>query len=278
MSSPTRALGRVIVYAALTLALLPVQAVAVRAKLRLAVTLPRLYHRLCLRVLGFSVRVHGDVETDGPSLYVCNHISYADIPILGALLPVSFVAKSEVAGWPFFGTLARLQRTVFVDRLSRRAAEQRDDLVRRLEDGDNLVLFAEGTSSNGNVVLPFKSALFSAAESRPGGRPLRVRPVSIAYTRLDGMPIGRAMRPLFAWYGDAPLLDHCWSVLGLGRVTVDVVFHPAVTIEEFGSRKGLSDHCFAVVSAGLSAANSGRLDMLAPVPAAGVPAGRPAGA
>ena len=263
MSSPLRALGRVLVYAILTFTLLPVQVIAVKANLRLATTLPVFYHRLCARILGFSIRTHGRAETDGPSLYVCNHISYADIPILGALLPASFVAKSEVATWPFFGTLARLQRSVFIDRHGRRATEHRDEMVRRLETGANLILFAEGTSSNGNVVLPFKSALFSVAEIRPSERPLPVRPVSIAYTRLDGMPIGRAMRPLFAWYGDAPLLTHCWSAVGLGRITVDVVFHEPVTIEQFGSRKKLADHCFEVVSEGVSAANSGRLELLA---------------
>lgn len=274
MSSPLRALGRVLVYALLTLALLPVQIVAVRANLRLATALPVFYHRLCVRILGFSVCVSGRAETDGPSLYVCNHISYADIPILGGLLPASFVAKSEVADWPFFGTLARLQRSVFIDRHGRRAVEHRDEMVRRLEAGANLILFAEGTSSNGNVVLPFKSALFSVAQIRPGDRPLPVRPVSIAYTRLDGMPIGRAMRPLFAWYGDASLLAHCWSAVGLGRITVDVVFHEPVTIEQFGSRKKLADHCFDVVSRGVSAANSGRLETLAARGGDAPPAGR----
>lgn len=262
MNSPLRAFCRIVVYLALTIVLLPAQWVAVKAGLPLSSSLPVFYHRLCLRILGFSIQVHGAVETDGPALYVCNHISYADIPVLGALLPVSFVAKKEIEGWPFFGTLARLQRTVFVDRVTRQAAAHRDDMLGRLESGSNLILFAEGTSSDGNVVLPFKSALFSVAEARPTGRPLRVRPVSIAYTRLDGMPIGRAMRPLFAWYGEAPLLAHCWCAIGLGRVTVDVVFHKAVTIDDFGSRKGLAEHCFNVVSAGVSAANAGRTELL----------------
>ena len=274
MSSPFRAFGRVLVYAILTLVLLPVQAIAVRANLRLATALPVFYHRLCACILGFSIRTHGRAETDGPSLYVCNHISYADIPILGALLPASFVAKSEVATWPFFGTLARLQRSVFIDRQGRRTTANRDEMVRRLEAGANLVLFAEGTSSNGNVVLPFKSALFSVAQIRPREQPLPVRPVSIAYTRLDGMPIGRAMRPLFAWYGDAELVPHCWSAVGLGRITVDVVFHEPVTIEQFGSRKKLADHCFEVVSEGVSAANSGRLELLADRSGEGAPAER----
>ena len=202
------------------------------------------------------------MEGTGPVLFACNHTSYTDIAILGSLLPASFVAKAEVAGWPLFGILAKLQRTVFVARRGARAAEQRDEMIRRLERGDNLILFPEGTSSDGNAVLPFKSALFSVAQVKPNGRPLRVQPVSVAYTRLDGMPVGRALRPYFAWYGDMTLAPHFWQVAGLGPATVDVVFHEPVTIDRYGSRKQLADHCYEVVAAGVSAANAGRLDGL----------------
>ena len=133
-------------------------------------------------------------------------------------------------------------------------------MIGRLEAGENLILFPEGTSSDGNAVLPFKSALFSVAQVEPHGQPLLVQPVSLAYTLLDGMPIGRALRPYFAWYGDMMLAPHFWEVAGLGRATVDVVFHPPVSIQEYGSRKALADHCQAVVARGVSAANAGRLD------------------
>tara|TARA_Y100001958_G_C21029254_1_gene402888 strand:- start:181 stop:807 length:627 start_codon:yes stop_codon:yes gene_type:complete len=200
-----------------------------------------------------------------PVLFACNHTSYSDIAILGSLLPASFVAKAEVAGWPLFGVLAKLQRTVFVDRRATKATKQRDEMIRRLENGDNLILFPEGTSSDGNAVLPFKSALFSVAQVEPHGRPLLVQPVSLAYTRLDGMPVGRALRPYFAWYGDMTLAPHFWEVAGLGHTTVDVVFHSPVTIAGYESRKALADHCQAVISRGVSAANAGRLDALPPV-------------
>lgn len=263
MGSPLRAFARLSLYLALTATLLPVQIVAVRFNSRLARSLPLFYHRLCARILGFSIRVHGQRERTGPVLFACNHTSYSDIAILGSLLPASFVAKSEVADWPLFGMLAKLQRTVFVARRGARAAEQRDEMIRRLEAGDNLILFPEGTSSDGNAVLPFKSALFSVAMVRPNDKPLRVQPVSVAYTRLDGMPIGRALRPYFAWYGDMTLAPHFWEVAGLGRTTVDVVFHPPVTIEQHGSRKDLAEYCFGIVASGVSLANAGRLDRLA---------------
>ena len=262
MGSPLRAFVRISAYLLLTAVLVPAQAFALRFNRRLSVRLPMYYHRLCTRILGFHVRVHGRIERQAPVLFACNHTSYTDIAILGSILPASFVAKSEVSGWPLFGTLAKLQRTVFVARRGSRAARQRDEMIRRLEEGDNLILFPEGTSSDGNAVLPFKSALFSVAQVKPNGKPLRVQPVSLAYTRLDGMPVGRALRPYFAWYGDMTLAPHFWEVAGLGHATVDVVFHRPVTIEEYENRKSLADYCFGVVAGGVSAANAGRLDGL----------------
>lgn len=261
MVSPLRALTRIAAYVTWTLLLLPLQFVAVKLGSGLAVRLPMFYHRVCTRILGFDLRVHGRIERQGPVLFVCNHTSYTDIAILGSILPASFVAKSEVSQWPLFGALARLQRTVFVDRRGARTARQRDEMVARLEKGDNLVLFPEGTSSDGNAVLPFKSALFSVAQVRPNGKPLLVQPLSIAYTRLDGMPIGRALRPYFAWYGDMLLAPHFWDVAGLGNTTVDVVCHPPVSLDDYDSRKALADHCFQVVARGVATANAGRLDM-----------------
>jgi lyso-ornithine lipid O-acyltransferase len=262
MGSPLRAFARIAIYLCLTACLLPVQAFAIRFNRKLAIRLPLFYHRICARILGFQIRTHGRMVKEPPVLFVCNHTSYSDIAILGSLLPASFVAKAEVAGWPLFGVLAKLQRTVFVDRRPARATGQRDEMIQRLEDGDNLILFPEGTSSDGNAVLPFKSALFSVAQVEPNGQPLLVQPVSIAYTRLDGMPIGRALRPYFAWYGDMTLAPHFWETAGLGHATVDVVFHAPVTIKDYESRKALAEYCFEVVAKGVSTANAGRLDSL----------------
>ena len=97
-------------------------------------------------------------------LFAANHISYLDITVLGSLLDASFIAKTEVAGWPLFGWLARLQRSVFIDRRARSTAHQRDSIAARLAAGEALILFPEGTSGDGNRLLPFKSALFSVAD------------------------------------------------------------------------------------------------------------------
>jgi 1-acyl-sn-glycerol-3-phosphate acyltransferase len=224
-------------------------------------TFPVRYHRRVLRTLGIKLSISGQPSQERPTLFVSNHISYFDIEILGSLIPGSFVAKREVAKWPVFGILAKLQRTVFIDRQVRSTLTQRDSIVGRLNDRENLILFPEGTSHDGNVILPFRSSLFSAAETMIEGRPIAVQPVTIAYTRLNGMPIGRSMRPYFAWYGDMDLAGHLWTVLGLGNIEVTVQFHAPVTIAEFGSRKRLAAYCERQISEALAAANAGRIEL-----------------
>jgi 1-acyl-sn-glycerol-3-phosphate acyltransferase len=174
------------------------------------------------------------------------------------LIASSFIAKTEVAGWPFFGWLAKLQRTVFVDRRVRSARLQRDAMTERLAVGDALILFPEGTSGDGNRVLPFKSALFGAVEEMQGIVPVEVQPVSIAYTRLDGIPLGRVLRPFFAWYGTVELAPHLWGMIGLGALEVVVQFHPPVSIADCGSRKSLARYCQARAAGGMAAALAGR--------------------
>lgn len=258
LGSPLRAAIRLLLYLGFTLLIMPVQAVALMLGLPLAKRLPLWYHRQCCPILGLKVERRGQQSEVHPTLYVSNHVSYFDIMVLGALIEGSFVAKAEVAQWPLFGWLAKLQRSIFVERRSAKVAFYRDEMSERLEAGDSLILFAEGTSGDGNRVLPFKSALFAVAEQRPRGRPLSVQPVSVAYTRLDDVPMGRYLRPFFAWYGDMDLASHIWQAAGLGWVTVVVEFHAPVTIEALGSRKVLSDYCHAHVAAGMASALAGR--------------------
>jgi len=267
MGSPLRAALRLTAYLAFTALLLPVQIAAVALGLPLAVRLPLFYHRRCLRLIGIELTVHGKRAQPGPVLFVSNHTSYLDIAVLGSLIPGSFVAKREVAGWPLFGLLAKLQRTVFVDRAARRQVKaQRGEMEGRLLRGDNLILFPEGTSDDGLRILPFKSALLAAAATPVDGRLALVQPVSIAYTRLDGVPMGRALRPFFAWYGDMALFPHLWRVLGLGVAGVEVAFHEPVTAADFPSRKALADYCRGKIAGGIAAALAGRGAEAPPAP------------
>lgn len=265
--SPALRLWRLAVYLAWTLPLMPVQALGLVCRRRWVATFPRFYHRQCRRILGIELRQLGNPTGDRPVLFVANHVSYLDITVLGSLLAASFVAKTEVAGWPLFGWLARLQRSVFVDRRARSTARQRDSIAERLAAKEALILFPEGTSGDGNRLLPFKSALFAVAEHASAG-PVTVQPVSIAYTKLDGIPLGRALRPFFAWYGSMALAPHLWRMLGLGTVEVVVEFHPPTTLGECGSRKMLARYCEQRIAEGLAAALAGRREPAPPAAAA----------
>jgi len=278
MGSPILGSCRLLVYLLWTVLLIPAQYLAVALRHPLRKRIPPFYHRVCARILGFRVEAVGQ-PADAPTLFISNHSSYLDITILGSLAPVSFVAKSEVAGWPFFGLLAKLQETVFIERTKRAGtARQADDIKGRLEAGDSLILFPEGTSSDGNRVLPFKTALFAVANTRVDGRPLTVQPVSVTATHLDGIPLGHGMRTLYSWFGDMDLVPHLWQVFTLGTMTVVVEFHPPVTVDSFaGSRKALADHCQARVAAGVSRAVTGRRpEAVAPPSPSPVPVPAPA--
>ena len=254
MGSTTLRLARLALYCAWTAGLMPVQLVGLALRCHWTSTLPVFYHRWCCRILGFRIRVIGTPTSERSVLYAANHISYTDITVLGSVIPASFIAKSEVARWPFFGWLARLQRSVFVDRRMRSTVTQRDAIGKRLADGDALILFPEGTSGDGNRVRPFKSALFGAAQQSEGVPPVIVQPVSLAYTRLDGIPIGRLYRPFFAWYGTVDLAPHLWSMVGLGTVEVVVEFHPPTFLRDCGSRKALAEYCHARIAGGVAGA------------------------
>ena len=230
---------------ALTVPLMPVQAVLVRVSPRAARHFPHWYHRQVCRLIGVRITIEGRIAADKPVLIVSNHTSWLDIPVLSAVAPVSFVAKKEVARWPFVSSLARLQRTVFVDRERRGAVgETTNEIMTRLQGGDTIVLFAEGTSSDGNRVLPFKTALFAAA--KPSAKAATQAPdavvqtLSLVYTRLHGVPFGRAGRPLVGWYGDMEMQSHAWQLLKSGPLDVYIRIGPPVPLESFADRKDLA--------------------------------------
>lgn len=216
------------------------------------------------RVGGIDIAVHGVPDRRRPVLYVSNHMSYLDIVVIGTIVPANFVAKTQVVDWPMIGMMARLNDTLLIDRQVRGMRAQCAMLRGRLEAGNSLILFPEGTSSGGNRMRPFRSSLFDVADAAYDNAPVRVQPVSVAYTRLNGCPVTRWQRPFFAWYGQMPLAGHLWRSLGLGRVGVDIIFHEPVRLEDFPSRKALASHCEQQVSWGVAIARAGHLDHLPP--------------
>jgi 1-acyl-sn-glycerol-3-phosphate acyltransferase len=242
-----------------TLPLMPVQWLLLKLHSRAARRFPHWYHRQVACLFGIHIRIVGKPVTGEGVLMVGNHTSWADIIIFSAATPLSFVSKAEVARYPLFGTLARLQRTVFVERTRRSTTGETRDVIReRLLDGDTLLLFPEGTSHDGNTVLPFKSALLGAAEATlAGGRHVKVQPVSVAFTGVHGMPMGRENRPSFAWYGDMDLAPHMWEALLAGPLDAVVQFHEPLSLDSM-DRKALAARAQEIVQTGQAEALAGR--------------------
>jgi len=244
MLSGLRASVLLAAFLAVTLPLMLVQYGLVLLGSPRARTLPHVYHKLVCRVLGIRVHVSGSVDPGKPALLVSNHVSWLDIVALSTVAPVSFVAKSEVGTWPFVSLLAKLQRSVFVDRARRTLVKHKaGEIAERLAKGDNIVLFAEGTSSDGNRVLPFRSSLFSAACQASGNGAANaavVHTVVVAYTHLHGLPILRHERPTVAWYGEMDMLSHVWNVLKSGPLDVTISISEPVPLASLSGRKELA--------------------------------------
>jgi 1-acyl-sn-glycerol-3-phosphate acyltransferase len=222
------------VFALITGLLLPFQIVAVWAKRPAARRIPMLYHRCLARLIGLSVVVDGEPSRSRPLLIVSNHVSWLDIVVLSACTPLTFVAKSEVAGWPFLGRLAKLQQTVFVDRdrkLKSRAVVE--EIAGRMRAGHAVVLFAEGTSSDGSTVLPFRSALVGAAAAAmsvdSGAAAVFIQPLAVSYPRSN--------RRVAAWYGDMAFLPHLLSVVRAGEIEAHVSWGAPLTFTPGSDRK-----------------------------------------
>jgi lyso-ornithine lipid O-acyltransferase len=233
-----------VIFALITFPLLPVQYLAMRSERLFHKSLPRLWHLIMVKLLGFKIEITGELARHRPLLIVANHSSWADIVVLSSLAEVSFIAKAEVRDMPLFGWFAVLQRSIFVDRTRRsNSREQADTIAERLLKGDAMVLFAEGTTSDGNRILPFKSTLFGAAQlalAEANVHKVLVQPVSIAYTKVHGLPIGRYMRPTVAWPGTQGMLQSLSRYVREGALDIEVRFGAPVEFTLTSNRKAVA--------------------------------------
>ncbi len=247
---------RIALVAVWTLLAMPVQAVFLlrpgRAKERFAQT----YWHGVARILGLKLRVVGELAAARPALFISNHSSWVDIVALGAVLPGCFVAKGDVATWPVISWVARLGRTIFVSRARDTVAKEQRELEGRLAAGDNIILFPEGTTSDGNRVLPFSSAFFTLAfcPARPA-----VQPVTIVYDKLDGLPVRRADRAEIAWYGDMELAPHFLQLARRRGFRATIVLGPPVATAPPMNRKTLSATLESEIAATAAALRQNRL-------------------
>ena len=199
--------------------------------------LPVIFHRLLIWLLSVKVEYEGNYQRSKDcSFFVSNHLSYLDIPILGSTFPLRFVAKSEVEFWPVFGFLSKLASTIFIKRNRSDSLDQKSKILNILSSGEKVLMFPEGTTSDGNRVLDFKSSSFSALENQN----FFIQPIIIFYSDLNGIPINRWLRPVIAWYGDMDFKPHVLELVGLRSIKVRLIYIDPVCSSDFASRKELS--------------------------------------
>jgi 1-acyl-sn-glycerol-3-phosphate acyltransferase len=191
--------------------------IAVHARFPDRTTRARWLQKVCrraLRVFHVHLRVTGAIPSSG--LLVCNHLSYLDILVLGATAPCVFVSKCEVKRWPVFGWFASLAGTLFLRRGMRSdVARMNCEMVPVIESGALVVLFPEGTTSDGREVLPFKSSLLEPATRQQHG----LSAGFIEYALNDGSVVDEV-----CYWRDMTLAPHLLNLLGKRRVEARLCF------------------------------------------------------
>ncbi len=201
--------------------------------------LPVLFHKMLLWLLSVELEILGKIDQSRKSnLFISNHLSYLDIPILGSKFPMRFVAKSEVESWPVFGFLAKKGRSIFIRRNKIDSFNQKNKILDVLSSGEKVFIFPEGTTSDGNRVLEFKSSSFSSVENQN----FKIQPIVILYSDLNGIPINRWIRPMIAWYGDMDFKPHLSKLVRLMPIKAKLIYLEQVNTEHFENRKDLSKY------------------------------------
>jgi lyso-ornithine lipid O-acyltransferase len=217
--------------------------------------------RAVCAAIGVRVSPQGRLPGVSPRLIIANHVSWTDVIALASQYPFVFLAKKEVAGWPVLGFLARLQGTVFVDRGDRRSIPLVNAAIaEKLRAGQDVVVFAEGTSSDGAGVLKFNAAHFAMlrdlAAGEGGAAPLNVTlaPAAIVYSApRENLPIKQGGFDV-GWYGDMTFLPHLWSLMRRGGAKCHIIFPEPVDSGLTQDRKALAGAAEARVRAALNEA------------------------
>lgn len=202
----------------------------------------KLFFKGCVRLTGLDIQIEGKPSKVAGTLFLANHVSYLDIVALASLIDARFVAKADVRDWPLFGFLARISQTLFVSRSAARVAKERLVVADSLRQGHSVILFPEGSSSDGTSVLPFRPGLTSAAFARPGFATV-VQPVSLVYGPSSPTigPVSRSLRDQYAWYGDMEMLPHLWQLFGLSQsMKVVIRFHESQVSPVFPDSRALA--------------------------------------
>jgi len=198
-------------------------------------------------ILNIKVTVTGDegqMERGG-YVIIANHVSYVDGIVLGSIFPILFVSKREVKSWPVVGPWNVLCGTIFINRQKKEESGSTvDEIARKLKQEANVLLFPEGTSTNGEKLLPFQTVPFAA--------PLRNRsiivPATLTYKTIDDKPVSAANRATVYWYGEMDFVSHFWKLLGLHSIEALVTIQPRIECFRYADnsagRKKLAEDCY----------------------------------
>ena len=202
------------------------------------------FHKLLLWLVNINVEVTGERNLNNvPVLYVSNHLSYLDIPVLGATLNGRFIAKNEISTWPIIGYLSKVGNTIFINRNLRFLKKNKSIIYDFISKGDNIILFPEGTTSDGIRVLKFKSSLLTSLEQKN----ILIQPIVIKYQSINGLPLNRWLKPIVAWYGDMDLKPHLINILKLFSIKAKITFLPPFNGKDFVNRKDMTSTLHHVI-------------------------------
>lgn len=227
--------------------LVPLQCLVLLRAVRMdPYTITRLWHRGVCFIIGLRVQVNGVPLTAMRTVYVSNHVSHFDIPVLGSVLKGSFVAKDDMARWPVAGFMARLQQTIFISRDPRAGRAVTESIAEQLRRGRSLILFPEGTTGDGSDVMPFKSTIFGilfAGDAEMSAQ--AVQPLSICVLEVDGRLVrSQEDRDGYAYYGDMHAGAHAWGFLRSSGARIEVRFSDAIAPDAALDRKALTQRAY----------------------------------
>ena len=234
----------------------PIQIISNLFNLRLKYIMPEKFFQLINNLIGIKVEVdeasfkYLNEQNNTGKLLVSNHVSWIDILAIGSLFKGRFIAKKEVKAMGLFGFLANINNTFFIDNTKVSRSLDYTKIIRNeLLKGHNLILFPEGTTSDGSSIRKFKSSFFESANATYICSKLNlekyisVQPITLIYLKKNGLPMGAITRREIAWIGDIPILELMLNFLMSGTVTVSVKVDKAATIKEFENRKLMRDYC-----------------------------------
>ncbi len=220
---------------------------------KLKMLYPLFFYRLIKIITGININFDATKlnKKNKGVLYIANHVSWFDIICLGTLLNARFIAKKEVSKMGIFGFLAKLSNTFFIDNENKNKIIEYNSIIqKKLQQGENFIIFPEGTTSDGNGVIEFKSSMLECAFDENNN--INIQPISICYSKLNNIPMGIYLRRNIAWVGDTSMVAAMANFLRSGRITVDIIFHEIMNINNFDNRKELALYCERQILKGLN--------------------------